>query len=104
MTRKVRHAPLPSAAITAFLLVAATGFALDLPSIRLDSVYPPGGKAGSEVDAAVTGADLDEAKGLHFSHPGITAEPKEKRFLIKIAPDVPPGIYDVRVSGLLGIS
>jgi len=95
------------AATVAFLLataIAATTFAAELPVIRLDSVFPPGGKAGTEVEATVAGADLDEAKALHFSHPGITAEPKDKKYLIKIAPDVPPGIYDVRVSGLLGIS
>lgn len=82
----------------------APGIAAELPSIRLDTIFPPGGKAGTEVDAAITGADLDEAKAIHFSHPGITAEAKEKRFIIKIAPDVPPGVYDARVTGLLGIS
>ncbi len=82
----------------------ARSFAAELPVIRLDTVFPPSGKAGSEVDAAITGADLDEAKTLHFSHPGITGEAKEKRFIIKIAADVPPGVYDARVVGLLGIS
>lgn len=86
------------------LIIATSALAAELPVARLDSIFPPGGKAGTEVDAAVTGVDLDEAKALHFSHPGITAEPKDKRFIVKIAPDVPPGIYDVRVSGLLGIS
>jgi len=85
-------------------LLCATNFAAELPAIRLDTVFPPGGKAGTDVDAGITGADLDDAKALHFSHPGITAEQKDKRFIVKIAPDVPPGVYDVRVSGLLGIS
>ena len=98
----VRRSPVLSATIAA--LLAVRSFAADLPSARLDSIFPPGGKAGTEVDAAVAGADLDEAKALHFSHPGITATLKGKRFIIKIAPDVPPGIYDVRISGLLGIS
>ncbi|HSI14728.1 MAG TPA: PPC domain-containing protein [Chthoniobacter sp.] len=79
-------------------------WAAELPVIRLDTVNPPGGKAGSEVEVGITGADLDEAKELHFSNPGITAEPKDKRFVVKIAPNVPPGIYDVRATGLLGIS
>ena len=77
---------------------------MPLPVVRLDTVFPPGGKAGSEVEVTVAGADFDEVKALHFSNPGITAEPKDKRFVVKIAPNVPPGIYDVRVSGLLGIS
>src|SRR5882724_7718414 len=85
-------------------LLAVRAWAVELPVIRLDTVFPPGGKAGSEVDVAITGADLDEAKELHFSNPGITAKPKDKRFAVKIAPNVRPGIYDVRVAGLLGIS
>src|SRR5688500_8689784 len=98
----LRRSPVLSATIAAFLVVR--GFAAELPSARLDSIFPPGGKAGTAVDAALTGADLDDAKALHFSHPGITAGSKGKRFLVKIAPEVAPGIYDARVSGLLGIS
>lgn len=86
------------------VVAAFAARAAELPVIRLDTVFPPGGKAGADTEVAITGADLDEAKALHFSHPGITAEPKEKRFVVKIAPDVPPGVYDVRVSGLLGVS
>ncbi len=78
--------------------------AAELPVIRLDTIAPPGGKAGSEVEIGITGADLDDAKSLHFSHPGLTAEPKDKRFVVKIAANVPPGVYDVRATGLLGIS
>jgi len=98
----LRRSPILGATIAAFLVVRS--FAADLPSIRLDSIFPPGGQTGTEVDAAIAGAELDDAKTLHFSHPGITAEPKNKRFIVKIAPDVPPGIYDARVSGLRGIS
>lgn len=98
----LRRSPVLSATVAAVLAVRS--LAADLPSARLDSIFPPGGKAGTEVDAAVVGADLDDSKALHFSHPGITATPKDKRFVIKIASDVPPGIYDVRVSALLGIS
>ena len=95
--------------MTALRAIIAAGlvgqsFAAELPVIRLDTIAPPSGKAGTEVTAAITGADLDEPKALLFSHPGITGEPKDKGFLIKIAADVPPGIYDVRASGLLGIS
>ena len=86
------------------VLLATTTFAAELPVIRLDTIFPPGGQAGSEVEVTIAGADLDEAKELHFSTPGVTAEAKDKKFVVKIAPDVRPGIYDVRVSGLLGIS
>lgn len=82
---------------------AATCFA-ELPVIRLDTVYPPGAKAGSDLEVALTGTDLDGAAALHFSHPGITGTPKDKRFVVKVAADVPPGVYDVRVSGNFGVS
>ena len=77
----------------------------ELPVARLDTIFPPGGKNGSEIDLTATGADLDEASALHFTHPGITATLKpDKHFAVTIAPDVPAGIYDVRVSGLFGVS
>jgi hypothetical protein len=86
-------------------LFAARAWAVELPVIRLDTVFPAGGKAGSEVEVTIAGADLDEAKELHFSNPGITATSKDKQhFVVKIAAEVKPGIYDVRVGGLLGIS
>ncbi|MEP6672618.1 MAG: PPC domain-containing protein [Chthoniobacter sp.] len=98
-----RSTPLLGAIVAACLL-ATRAWAVELPVIRLDTVFPPGGKAGSEVEVAITGADLEEAKELHFSNPGITAEQKDKKFVVKIAPGVPVGVYDVRVAGLLGIS
>ena len=91
---------------------------------RLYSVFPPGGKQGTEVDVEVLGQTLEEPKSLTFSHPGISAQllpeeaapvkPGEKpkpdapkparKYKIKIAPDVPPGDYDVRFVGKMGIS
>src|SRR6267142_2019910 len=47
-----------------------------LPQARLSSVIPPGGKIGTDVEITASGADLDEASGLRFSHPGITAQLK----------------------------
>ena len=77
----------------------------ELPVARLDTVFPPGGTRGTVNDLTATGADLDEASALHFTHPGITATLKpDKHFAVTIAPDVPAGIYDARVSGLFGVS
>src|SRR5687768_10028254 len=86
-----------------FLFIAGSSFA-ELPSIMLATVMPPGGKSGGDVEVAITGANLDGADTLHFSHPGINAKSKGKKFVVSIAPEVPPGIYDVRVSGALGVS
>ncbi|MFO0825841.1 MAG: hypothetical protein U0792_22430 [Gemmataceae bacterium] len=75
-------------------------------------------------DVVIIGTDLDEPEKLYFSHPGIKGEylapripvdPKKKdmpkanangphKFRVTIAPDVPPGIYDLRVVGKYGVS
>ncbi len=85
----------------------------ELPLARLLSVFPPGGKIGSQVEVTLTGADLDEANQLHFSHTGITAKqkvtgtnalPEPNKFLVTIATNAPLGVYEVRVVGRFGIS
>lgn len=91
-----------------------------LPHPVLASAFPCGGRAGTAVEVACTGTDLDGAKSLHFSAPGFTAEsippttdatplkpntpPAPQRFRVRIADDVPSGLYDVRVVTPLGIS
>jgi hypothetical protein len=103
-----------------------------LPMPRLDTVFPMGGKAGTAVaEFNLTGADLDGADTLLFSHPGIKAEvippppepkpdpkdakknppPKKKdgvpapnKFKVTVAADEPPGNYDVRAVGKDGVS
>src|SRR5438046_8377963 len=85
----------------------------ELPLARLFTIFPPGGKMGSQVELTLTGADLDEANQLHFSHPGITAKqkvtgtntvPEPNKFLIPVATNVAPGIYEARVVGRFGMS
>jgi hypothetical protein len=104
-----------------------------LPMPRLDTVFPMGAKAGTSVaEFALTGADLDGADTLLFSHPGIKAEvlpeppepkpdpkdpkknppprkkkdgaPAPNKFKVTVAADVPPGNYDIRAIGKDGIS
>ncbi len=95
------------------LLLGGNGWLLaELPLARLLTVFPPGGKAGSQVEISLTGADLDEANQLHFSHAGITAKqkggengvPEANKFLVTIATNVFPGVYEARVVGRFGIS
>src|SRR5437867_13204613 len=95
------------------LLVGHGSLLAQLPVARLLTVFPPGGKVGSQVEVTLTGADLDEANQLHFSHPGITAKqkvtgtntvPEPNKFLITIATNVTLGVYEARVVGRLGIS
>jgi hypothetical protein len=85
----------------------------ELPLTRLSTLFPPGGRAGTSFEVAITGTDLDETNHLHFSHTNITSKPKlsEKtgepdpnRFLVTIGADVPPGIYEARAVGRFGAS
>ncbi len=76
-----------------------------LPSSRLNNIFPCGARQGTSVDCTIGGADLDEVSGLYFSHPGIKGElTGPNKFRVTIAPDVPPGPYDVRAITSRGLS
>lgn len=98
-----------------------------LPLPRLTSALPCGARVGTTVEVTVSGTDLDDATGLLFSHPKITAEvvgepkdPKAKepkkrgrqqggtpatvQFRVTVPADVPVGQYDVRVVNRFGVS
>lgn len=104
--------------VSAWALTAHSAFA-QLPVPKLTAVSPPGGQAGTSVDVTLTsGADLDEASELFFSHPGIVAaqktidpapyqsgpQPVPGQFHVAIAPEVPAGVYEVRARGVFGLS
>src|SRR2546425_4832765 len=85
------------------VLLGQNSLLAQLPLARLLTVFPPGGKVGSQVEVVLTGADLDEANQLHFSHTGITAKqkiagtnglPEANKFVITIATNVTPGVYE----------
>ncbi len=85
-----------------------------LPHARLFLISPCGGQLGKVVRVTVAGIDLEEARSLHFSHPGLSAKlvpdpAKPGQFLpnqfdITIAANTPVGLHDVRVVGKYGIS
>jgi hypothetical protein len=84
-----------------------------LPIARLSTVFPPGGRIGSTFDVSLTGADLDDASQLLFSHPNIISKPKlieatgqsdPNKFTISVGADVPPGVYEARAAGRFGVS
>jgi hypothetical protein len=92
---------------SALLLAAFAGISpssAQLPVARILQVYPPGGRAGTTFEVTVNGSDLDDPAGLHFSHSGITAMPKNDRFTVTIASNTPPGIYEMRFVGRFGLS
>ena len=94
------------------LFVSATACA-QLPQIRITAVFPAGAQRGTSVDVSVTaGSDLDEASELVFTHLGLKAVPKldgngnavANQFTVAVDPSIEPGLYDVRLRGLFGIS
>ncbi len=78
-----------------------------LPQARVNTIFPAGAKAGTDVEIAATGTDLDEPTGMMFSHPGITAKisaPVVPGFVITVGKDVPVGVYEARTVGRFGVS
>jgi hypothetical protein len=94
-----------------------------LPTPQLHYASPGGVRAGSTVEIALTGQNLDTAEGLLFDVPGVKAElvsapptPEMKkggnqkgatvtaRFKVTVPPDAPPGIHDVRLVSKWGVS
>ena len=93
-----------------------TAIPAQLPLTRLKSIFPPTGQVGTTFELQLTsGDDLEEIAALHFTHAGIAAKPKMQEvegepqpvnntFVVTIAGNVPPGLYEVRASGLWGVS
>ena len=78
-----------------------------LPTAHITAVFPLGCQIGEEAEVQVHGGDLEGAAELRFSHPGITAEltnADERKFKVRVAVDVPSGVYEVRFVGALGLS
>ena len=83
-----------------------------LPLPRLLTTTPMGGQVGSQVEIKITGENLEEVDQMVFSEPRITAKPKlndagqpeTDKFVVSIAADCPPGLYETRVMSRLGIS
>ncbi len=96
----------------AIMPAAVWGQAVCLPAPRLLTTLPMGGQVGSQIEVTISGDNLEEVEELHFSHPGIIAVPVKdaqgttvpNRFLVTIAQDCPPGVYEARVLSRLGIS
>ncbi|MEZ6053325.1 MAG: hypothetical protein R3C02_18360 [Planctomycetaceae bacterium] len=100
----------------ATLMIAAASAQAQLPQTRLYVVDPPGAQIGTITEVTIArGDDLDEVDQLLFNHPGIFAtqvtqpsasgpQPVANKFRVAVADDVPPGRYEVRASGLFGVS
>src|SRR2546421_9492989 len=86
-------------------LVGACGAGAELPLARLTSAFPPGGRAGTSVEIKLSGQDLDEVSGLHFSDSRITAKAGTGGgFVVTVPKQVDAGTYDLRAIGRYGIT
>jgi hypothetical protein len=119
--RALAAAALAAAATVVF---APSAFS-QAPPVLLD-VFPPGGAPGSEVEVELSGSDLDPVTALRFDAPGFSAavkppappaeekpgekkddsksEPATLRWIVRIAPEVFPGLYDLRAENAQGLS
>ena len=75
----MRQRPLATGFVTLFVAAlvlrgVARHATAQLPTARLFSVFPSGGKQGTTVEITITGGDLEEVNQLYFDHPGIKAE------------------------------
>lgn len=83
-----------------------------LPLPRLLTTLPMGGCAGTTLDVTIAGEHIAGATALRFSHPGITAVPKQAAdgtpvadtFVVTIAADVPAGAYEAAALATTGLS
>ncbi len=83
----------------------------ELPTARLQSIFPMGGRIGTTLEVTAEGTDLDDATKLQFSVAGISGERKatnwnsaSANFTVTISTNVPQGVYEARVLGRFGIS
>lgn len=99
-------------ALAVGLASVASAQSVGLPAPRLLTLMPMGGKVGTKFEVTISGEHLDEVGELIFSDPRITSSrqpdangsPSADRYLVTIAADCPPGLYEARVMTRLGIS
>lgn len=99
-------------------LLSTTSLYGQLAITELHRIVPNGAKQGTELEVTVGGAFNDDLTRLVFNHPGIVAEqkvnpagefdtgpnPVNNTFTVKIAADVPAGVYEARIGGRFGVS
>ena len=89
------------------LTFLVSSLSAQLPRTTIDSLYPPAGQRGSEINIAIKGKETKDATWLKFTHEAIKAkqvmsdagEPKSGEFTVSIGKDVPAGLYEVQIGG-----
>jgi hypothetical protein len=94
--------------LLSFLLIVTT--TADAASPRMRAIKPAGGQRGTEVEIAISGRRLGDAREILFYHPGITTanlqvvNDSEVKATLKIAQDSPLGLHDFRLRTASGVS
>ncbi len=105
MFTMTRLSPFVRPLLFAAALLFASAARAQLPQPRLQSIFPPGGRAGETVEVQLNGSDLEGVNELWFDHPGLRGfHVKGNTFRVAIATGVPIGQHDVRVASPLGVS
>ncbi len=87
------------------LLAVGTQAWAQLPNPVLNTVYPPGGQAGTSVTVVLGGTGLDGLWDVHTTIPKLTIKKIDaNRVSLGIPTDTPAGIYDPRAVGVHGMS
>lgn len=87
------------------LLLSTAALHAQLPAPRTDTSFPLGGKAGSEVEITLAGAELTELSTLLFDAPGFSVVKADAhKFRVTVAADCARGLHEFRAVGRLGIS
>ncbi len=103
-TLQCRSFRLPLAVGCLLLLVGAHAQA-QVPNPVLNTVYPPGGRAGTSVVVALDGAGLDGLRDIHTTVPKLTTKKLDaNRLQLDIPAGTPEGVYDLRAVGTHGMS
>lgn len=83
-----------------------------LPVVQLTSVFPQGAQAGTTTEIKLFGEHLEGPARLYFTQGffDCTAQldakgkPIANTFSIRVAKETPPGVYDLRLQGIFGLS
>lgn len=97
------------ALVVSLALLASGPARAQLPLVRLDRLYPQGGRSGTTVEVSVSGDHFEDVRALRADDPGLKAEFVKQDgnravFRLSVGTGVTPGMHDVRAIGRYGIS
>lgn len=104
-TRCLRSVGRQVCALSLACLLSAVIARAETPNPVLNTIFPPGGKAGTTVEVIVEGSALDGLTAIRFRDAAVTSKKGEaNRTILSIPAGMPPGTYDARVVGTHGVS